>query len=174
MPIKIMDADAYPGKPPRNIGKNNVCVYQLIGRKCFELLRFKTSANSIYYMVPKLENGTHISFHPKKTHMKMNGEYMDVNIDSFYAANKLFMTLRSPCFCIRIGRNIAADDLDLILPILIKFLPELDANKKETKNTLLDKRFFRFRHPNFKPFLLIRFLNRCWKEIKVILKNKKT
>ena len=161
-----MEPDAYPGKPPKNIGKKDVCVYQLFRRDCFELIRFKTSANSVYHMIPKMKNGTHISFHAKEIHMKTDGGYFDVDIDSFYAANKLFIKFRSPCFCIRIGSKIEKKDLNKIFPILAKFLPIEEKDILHFIIDLIKKRYLRFSHPRIKTLLPLGMLFWIGKKIR--------
>ncbi len=150
-----MEPDAYPGKPPKNIEKKNICIFQLMNRGCFELLRFKTSANSVYYMIPKLKDGTHISFHPKKIHLKHNEKYSDVDIGSFFASSILFIKFRSPCFCIRIGEKISKKDIELVFPILAKFLPINQKENSKFIDKLNNQRFLKFSHPKLKiPFFI--------------------
>ena len=150
-----MEPDAFPGKPPKNIGKKNICIFQLMRRGCFELLRFKTSAKSVYYMIPKVKDGAHISFHPKEIHIKHDGKYSDVNIDSFFAANSLFIRFKSPCFCIRVGEKISKEDIELVFPILAKFLPVKQNDNSKFIDELNNRRFLKFSHPKFKiPFYI--------------------
>ena len=142
MSIKIMESNGCPGNPPKNIKKKDVRVYQILGKKCFELLRFKNSAGGISLVIPQMNNGTHISFHPREIHMKINEDCTNIDVDSFYEAHKLFTRLRSPCLCIRIGRKINEKDLNKIIPLLIKFLPDLNINETSIKNQLLKNRYF--------------------------------
>ena len=133
MPIKIMEPIGYPGNPPKSIGKKNISVIQNIRKKCFEILRFKISAGGISVIIPQTDNGTHISSHSKR-----------VNFDSFYQSHKFLIKLKSPCLCIRIGYKINEEDLNKVIPRLLKFLPDLNSNESSIKNQLLKNRFILF------------------------------
>ena len=124
--LKLLEPDAYPGSPPKNIVNDALSLFLNLRRGCFEFLRAKVKGADLYVISPFTDTGLHISFHKSgKIHLKDKeksaGEIKD--IESFFESMKLFVSIRSGCICLRVGKKLDGDEIEKALSLLLKFLP---------------------------------------------------
>ena len=144
--LKLLEPDAYPGSPPKNIDSDGLSLFINSRRGCFEFFRAKVKGADLYVIYPFTDTGLHISFHKSgKIHLKDKeksaGKIKDIK--SFFESMKSFVSIRSGCICLRVGKKLDGDEVEKALSLLLKFLP-IAGKPQFLTQKVLERRFVRF------------------------------
>ena len=144
--LKLLDPDAYPGSPPKNLVSDALSLFLNLRRGCFEFFRAKKKGENLYVIYPQFKGtGFHTSFHESgEIHFKTKDWSGNVkDIKSLFESHKIFMRMKSRCMCLRVGKKLDSNEIEKILLRSLKFLP-IDGEPHLLTQRLLRNGFVRF------------------------------